>query len=120
MAKPGHTGLKRIFFAAGYSFKGLCAAWRHESAFRQELLLFAVGAPLGWWLADTGIERTLLIGSLLVVLMVELLNSAIEAAIDRIDDRAHPLSARAKDLGSAAVLVSLLFVALIWGLVLFP
>lgn len=119
MGKPGHTGIRRIWFAAGYSMNGLRAAWRHESAFRQELLLLAVGAPLGWWLADTGVERALLIGSLLLVLVVELLNSAVEAAIDRVGDGDHPLSARAKDLGSAAVLASLLFAAAVWGMVLF-
>jgi diacylglycerol kinase (ATP) len=120
MGKPGHTGLKRILHAAGYSASGLRAAWRHESAFRQELLLLAIGAPLGWWLAGNGVERALLIGSLLIVLIVELLNSAIEAAIDRIDDREHPLSARAKDLGSAAVLLSLSIAAVVWALVLIP
>lgn len=119
MGKPGHTGLKRIFHAAGYSLSGLRAAWRHESAFRQELLLLAVGMPLGWWFGEGGVERALLMGSLLLVLVVELLNSAVEAAIDRIGDSEHLLSARAKDLGSAAVLVTLALAALVWGLVLF-
>ncbi len=119
MGKPGHTGLKRLYFAAGYSIRGLRAAWRHESAFRQEMLLFAIGAPLGGWLAGSGVERALLIGSLLLVLLVELLNSAVEAAIDRIGDGDHPLSARAKDLGSAAVFLSLLCAAVVWALVLF-
>lgn len=118
MGKPGHTGLKRLFFATGYSISGFRAAWRYESAFRQELLLFVVAAPLGWWLAETAVERALLIGCLLIVLLVELLNSAIEAAIDRIDVDEHPLSARAKDLGSAAVMVSLILVVTIWGVVL--
>lgn len=118
MGKPGYTGLRRIYFAARYSINGLRAAWLHESAFRQELLLLVIGIPLGWWLADTGVERSLLIGSLLLVIVVELLNSAIEAAIDRIADSDHPLSARAKDLGSAAVLVSLMVAAAVWGLVL--
>ncbi len=119
MAKPGHTGIRRIIHAAGYSISGLRAAWRNESAFRQELLLLVIGAPLGWWLGGDGMERALLIGSLLLVLIVELLNSAVEAAIDRIGDGDHPLSARAKDMGSAAVLLSLLLAVLVWGLVLF-
>ncbi len=118
MAKPGHTGLKRLILATGYSFKGLAAAWRFESAFRQEVALFLVAAPLGCWLGDTGIERALLIGSVLLVLVVELLNSAVEAAIDRIGNEPHDLSGRAKDIGSAAVFVSLALAAVVWALVL--
>jgi diacylglycerol kinase (ATP) len=118
MGKRGYTGLTRLFFATGYSFKGLRAAWQFESAFRQEVVLFIIGAPLGWWLGDNGIERALLIGSLLFVLVVELLNSAVEAAIDRISDEEHALSGRAKDIGSAAVFVSLALVVVVWALVL--
>ncbi|MGB1109216.1 MAG: diacylglycerol kinase [Gammaproteobacteria bacterium] len=99
--------------------KGFRATLKHEEAFRQEVMLMVVLAPLGAWLGDDGIERALLIGSLLIVLIVELLNSGIESAIDRISDEHHPLSGRAKDQGSAAVFVSLALVILTWGLVLF-
>ncbi len=110
-------GLRRIFRAAGYSFRGLAAAVRHEAAFRQELALCALLAPLGWWLGQTPPERALLLGSLLLVLIVELLNSAVEAAIDRIGPEHHELAGRAKDLGSAAVFVSLVLVVLVWSLI---
>ena len=108
----------RIIRAAGYSVAGLRAAIKKESAFRQELMLFAILAPLGFWLGENGIERVLLIGSLMIVLIVELLNSAIEAAIDRIGKKRHKLSGRAKDMGSAAQLVTLTAMAAIWALVL--
>jgi len=120
MAKPGHVGIRRILLAAGYSLRGLAAAWRHESAFRQECLLFLAGTLLALWLGDGVVERLLLIGSLGLVLVVELLNSALEATVDRIDAADHPLSARAKDMGSAAVLLSLLLAGLVWLLVLWP
>ena len=109
----------RVWLALACSLKGLRAAWEHEFAFRQELLLVVVGGPLGWWLGRDGVERALLVGSLLLVLMVELLNSAVEAAVDRVGEEDHPLSARAKDLGSAAVLASLVIAAVVWGMVLF-
>jgi diacylglycerol kinase (ATP) len=118
VAKRNGRGLKRVWSALLCSFKGLRAAWRHEFAFRQEILLFVVGGPLGWWLGRDAAERALLIGSLVLVLVVELLNSAIEAAIDRIGEEEHPLSARAKDLGSAAVLGSLVVAAVVWGIML--
>jgi len=111
------TDLVRVARAAGYSFNGLRAAW-HEPAFAQEVVLFVVLAPLGVWLGRTGVERALLIGSLVLVLVVELLNTAIEAAVNRIGPERHKLSAEAKDLGSAAVLLSLLLVPVIWVLVL--
>lgn len=114
----GPGGIVRILRATRYSWQGLCAAFRHEAAFRQELALVVVLAPLGWWLGAGGIERALLLGSLLLVLIVELLNSAVEAAVDRHGGETHDLSGRAKDLGSAAVFVSLLNVPLVWGLVL--
>ncbi len=113
----GITDLKRVWRAAGYSMRGLRAAWR-ETAFRQELLLFALLAPLGAWLGENGVERSLLIGSLLLVLIVELLNSAIEAAVDRVGRKPHELAGRAKDMGSAAVLLAIAVVLLVWGLVL--
>lgn len=115
--KPGHTGLKRLWYATGYSMQGLRAAWLKESAFRQELTLALLALPLAMWLGSTAVERALLAASVLLVLVVELLNSAVEAAIDRIGPELNDLSGRAKDLGSAAVLISLLTAALIWGLV---
>lgn len=114
----GADGFRRILLATRYSWQGLCAAFRLEAAFRQELALVAVLAPVGWWLGGNGVERALLLGVLLLVLMVELLNSAVEAAIDRHGGENHDLSGRAKDLGSAAVFVSLVNVPLVWGLVL--
>ncbi len=117
MGKPGATGLTRILNATGYSLKGLQAALRHESAFRQELALCLVLLPAAFWLGQGAVERSLLIGSLLLVLIVELLNSAVEAVVDRFGDERHELSGRAKDMGSAAVFVSLLNVLVIWTLI---
>ena len=108
----------RVLRAAGYSVAGLRAALRKEAAFRQEVILFVVLAPLAFWLGRNGIERALLLGSLLLVLIVELLNSAVEATVDRISKKHHRLSGRAKDMGSAAVYLSLLLAALTWLLVL--
>jgi diacylglycerol kinase (ATP) len=116
--KPGATGLTRIINAFGYSMKGLRASFVHEAAFRQELLLCVVMSPLALWLGSSGIERALLIGSLFLVLVVELLNSAIEAIVDRVGSEMHELSGRAKDIGSAAVLLSLANVFVVWALVL--
>ena len=93
-------------------------AWRHEAAFRQELLLVAVLLPLGLYLGDNGIERALLVGSLLLILIVELVNSAVEAVVDRVSSEHHDLSKRAKDLGSAAVMLALVNAAVVWGLTL--
>ena len=118
MGKPGNTGLTRIVRAGHYSWKGLKSTFKHEAAFRQELLLFFVLAPIGYYLGDTGVERALLIGSLILVLIVELLNSGIEAVVDRFGEEFHKLSGRAKDMGSAAVFVSLVFVVVTWALVL--
>ena len=115
----GKTGLRRIWNAFGYSLTGLSAAYRHENAFRQEALLALVLIPLALFLPASGISKALMIGSVLLVLIVELLNSAIEAAVDRISLENHRLAARAKDIGSAAVLMSLLNVVAIWMLVLF-
>ncbi len=120
MAKPGRTGLARIVAAAGYSLKGLRAALRHEAAFRQELALALVLLPLALWLGQDGVQRALLAAPVLLVLVVELINSAIEAVVDRLGDEWHELAGRAKDLGSAAVFVSLLLLVLVWGLVLWP
>ncbi len=116
--KPGHRGLRRIFHATRYSLAGLRFAYRTESAFRQELWLAAVLAPVALLIGNTAVERALLIGSLLVVLITELLNTAIEAAVDRIGDDYHKLAECAKDAGSAAVFVSLVLVVAVWGLVI--
>ncbi len=108
----------RIVRAARYSFAGLRSAVAGEVAFRQELILGAVLTPVAIWLGEDGVERALMVGVLLLVLIVELVNSAIEAAVDRVGEEAHDLSRRAKDLGSAAVFVSLIAVPVVWGLVL--
>ena len=107
-------GLNRILHAAGYSVQGLRAAW-HETAFRQEFMLSLVLLPIGLWLANNWVEAALLLGSLMLVLIVELLNTGIESAIDRIGPEWHDLSKRAKDMGSAAVLLSLLLCGGIWS-----
>jgi diacylglycerol kinase (ATP) len=117
-AYKGKTGLRRILQAARNSLDGLAAALRHEDAFRQELMLAAVLVPLGLWLGKTGVERALLVGTLLLVLIVELLNSAIEATVDRISLDPHPLAKRAKDLASAAVMLALVLAGLTWALLL--
>ncbi|HEX5394274.1 MAG TPA: diacylglycerol kinase [Rhodocyclaceae bacterium] len=115
----GKTGLRRVWNAFHYSLAGLSAAYRHEDAFRQEVWLALLLIPTACWLPAGNIGRALMIGSVLMVLIVELLNSAVEAAVDRISLENHRLAKRAKDIGSAAVLVSLVNVAVIWGLVLF-
>ena len=112
------TDAGRIVRAGSYSISGLRAAARKEAAFRQELILCAVLAPLAIWLGRNGIERALLFGTLVLVLIVELLNSAIEATVDRVSKKDHKLSGRAKDMGSAAVSLSLLLVVAVWALVL--
>jgi diacylglycerol kinase (ATP) len=109
-----NKGLRRLLLAAGYSIKGLRSAWCQEAAFRQELILTLVLLPIALWLDFSIVERLLLIAVLILVLVVELLNSAIEAAIDRIGPERHELSGRAKDLGSAAVFLSLLLTATVW------
>lgn len=118
--KPGHTGITRIIKAAGYSWRGLQATFVHEAAFRQELALCVILAPLGIWLGHGGMEQALLLGCLLLVLIVELLNTGIEAVVDRFGGEQHELSGRAKDIGSAAVFISLVNVMLVWGLILLP
>jgi diacylglycerol kinase (ATP) len=118
VAYSNQRGVKRVIAAFGYSWKGLRSTFRHEEAFRQELLLVAILGPAAFWLTDVGVERALLIGSLFLILIVELLNSGIEAAIDRFGGEIHELSARAKDMGSAAVLLSFVNAGVIWLLVL--
>jgi len=113
--KPGKTGMARLIKATTYSWKGIRAAFRHEAAFRQELLLVLVLFPASFWVARSMIEWVLLVIPLLLVLVVELLNSAIESVVDRISDQAHVLSGQAKDMGSAAVLFSLLIIVAAWA-----
>jgi diacylglycerol kinase (ATP) len=113
------SGLQRIVRALGYSLNGLRAALAHEHAFRQELMLAAMLIPVALLLPVSGLSKALLVGSVILVLIVELLNSAIETAIDRISLEAHVLAKRAKDLGSAAVFLSLVDVVVVWALVLF-
>ncbi len=110
----------RILKATVWSLQGLRAAWLHESSFRLEVYLLVVLAPLACWLVDGPIERVLMIGSCLLVLAAELLNSAIEAVIERYGPEFHELAGRAKDMGSAAVFVTMVNVLLVWGLVLVP
>lgn len=117
MSKHNRLGIRRLVAATGHSWAGLRSAWRHEAAFRQELILGVILVPLAFRVGDNGLERLLLLGSWALVLIVELVNSAIEAAIDRIGPERHPLSGRAKDLGSAAVLVALLLAAMTWTVV---
>lgn len=114
----GKTGLRRLLNALGYSLAGFRAAYKHEDAFRQEALLAAILIPLAFWLPVSMTGRALMIGSVLLVIIVELLNSAIEATVDRISLDSHDLAKRAKDIGSAAVLVSLVNATVIWVLVL--
>lgn len=111
----GRTGLDRIIHAAGYSWAGLKAAYIGESAFRQETWLCVIAAPMSFWLAKSWEQAALLLGSLVLILIVELLNSAVEAVVDRVSFERHELSKRAKDIASAAVLMSLLLAGGIWG-----
>ena len=121
MSEFSHTGgLTRIIRAAGYSAQGLRACYRHEAAFRQELWMALLVVPLGLWLGSDGVERALLAGSWVIVMIVELINSAIEATVDRFGPEQHQLSGRAKDIGSAAVLMAIGLAALVWALILVP
>ncbi|EKA6937230.1 diacylglycerol kinase [Escherichia coli] len=112
------TGVTRIIKAAGYSWKGLCAAWRYEAAFRQEYILVLSALIISFWLDVDSVTRVLLIGSAMMVIIVEIINSAIEAVVDRIGSEHHELSGRAKDMGSAAVLITILVAIIIWGVLL--
>ena len=118
MVKKSGSGIGRLFRAFGWSMSGLKSAFLQEAAFRQELLLCIILAPLGFYFGETGLEKSLLLGSLMLVLIVELLNSAVEAVVDRISKDQHVLAGQAKDMGSAAVFLSLLNVAIVWLLIL--
>jgi diacylglycerol kinase (ATP) len=114
----GKTGVRRLMNAFGYSVEGFRAAFKHEDAFRQEVFLAIVLVPLALYLESEALHRILMIGSIFLVLIVELLNSAIEAVVDRVSIERHALAKRAKDIGSAAVFVALTNVVMTWGLVL--
>lgn len=116
----GKQGLVRLFNALGYSRDGLAAAWKNEAAFREEVLLAIVAIPLAVFLGETGVDRALLIGSILLILIVEILNSGLEAIVDKASPEKHELAKQAKDMGSAAVLLSLINAAVVWACVLWP
>ena len=116
----GKQGLTRLFNALGYSRDGIAAAWKNEAAFREEVILAAVAIPLAFYLGKTGVERALLVGSIVFILIVEILNSAVEAVVDKASPEKHDLAKRAKGMGSAAVLFSLINAAVIWACVLWP
>src|SRR5690606_33047900 len=114
MTKPGKTGLARLAAAAGYSFKGLRAAWKHEEAFRSESTLACLCVPLAFWIGRDLTHQLLLVVVCALVILAELFNSAIEAAVDRFGSEMHPLSGQAKDIGSAGVFVTLVLFAVVW------
>ncbi len=117
--KPNNNrGLRRLINAARWSMKGFRSTFKNEEAFRQELSLLIILAPVGYWMGENGVEQALLIGSLFILLIVELLNTAVETVVDRIGPEQHELSGRAKDQGSAAVFVAVVLVIIIWFLVL--
>lgn len=116
----GKKGLTRLWNALGYSRDGIAAAWKNEAAFREEILLAAITIPLAFYLGKTGIERALMVGSIILILIVEILNSAVEAVVDKASPEKHELAKRAKDMGSAAVLFSLINAAVVWACVLWP
>ena len=114
----GKVGIKRLVNAFGYSIAGTLAAFKHEDAFRQEVILAAILTPVAIYYGETAIDQALMISSLLLIIIVELLNSSIEATVDRISVKHHKLAKRAKDIGSAAVFFSLINAAVIWFLIL--
>jgi diacylglycerol kinase (ATP) len=119
MSSQGTTGVERLFKALGFSMQGLTVAFNNEAAFRQEIYLAIILIPLGFYLGETGVEIALLVSVILLVLIIELINSGMEAVVDRFGEQQHELSGRAKDVGSAAVLIALLNVVLVWGCILF-
>lgn len=120
MAKPGKTGFSRLMDACGYSWLGYKAGFKNEAAFREELFLGALLVPVAIYFSESSVELALLLGSLFLVLITELLNSGIEAVVDRVSDEHHELSGRAKDLGAAAVMTALINVIMIWAIILVP
>ncbi|MBF4423256.1 MULTISPECIES: diacylglycerol kinase [Vibrio] len=118
--KPGRTGIKRLFYATGYSIQGLKAAWLNEAAIRQETVTSILLITITFFLPVTKIEQIMMIGCLVLVVIVELMNSAVEAVVDRVGSEWHELSGRAKDIGSAAVLIALIFSAFTWMFILWP
>ena len=119
MGKMKHRGIRRLINAFWYSLAGFKAAWKEEEAFRQEIILAIFVIPAGLWLGTTGTQRALLIGTYFLIPLIELLNSAIEAIVDRMGPERHVLSGRAKDLGSASVLLIICIVIIIWGLIVY-
>lgn len=119
MDRPKLAGSRRLLLAFVNSWKGFKGAFRFEAAFRQEIALAVILLPLGVWLGKTGVEKALLLGSVLLVLIVELLNTGIETVVDRIGLERHELSGLAKDVGSTAVLLSFALLGVVWGFVLF-
>jgi diacylglycerol kinase (ATP) len=117
MNKPGRSGASRILDAYKYSLKGLRAAWEYEEAFRQESMLAMVMLPMAFWLGTNATERMLLIITVMIVIITELINSALEAVVDRISTEHHELSGQAKDIGSAAVMLSMLLCLLCWTMI---
>src|SRR5690554_5658760 len=117
MSKPGKSGIARVIDAFGYSMKGLAVAWRHEAAFRQEVVLAVILIPLAFWLAGNHIELILLIASVFWVLTAELINSSIEAVVDRTGHEHHELAGGAKDIGSALVFISLVLLGIVWSVI---
>lgn len=118
--KPAVTGIRRLMNASRYSWQGLTAAWQSEAAIRQEIIALTILLPIAVLLPVSPIEKALLIFSALLVLVVELINSALEAVVDRIGAELHELSGKAKDVGSAAVLVALVMAGLVWLIILLP
>lgn len=120
MAKTGNTGLSRIIRAGGFSWKGFVAAFKNEAAFRQELALTLLIVPLAFWLTGDRVERALMVGVWLLVPLMEMINSAIEAVVDRIGEEYHPLAGAAKDIASATVVFAMIIAAVVWAILLFP
>ncbi|GMR08257.1 MAG: diacylglycerol kinase [Gammaproteobacteria bacterium] len=118
MVSKTQNPFTRLYKATGYSLAGFAAAYRHEQAFRQEVMVLVIVVPVGLWLGNSALEYVLLIGSWLLVMLMELINSAIEAVVDRISDEHHELAGRAKDIGSAAVLLAIIMALMTWGFIL--
>lgn len=116
--KPGESGIRRIISASKYSAKGLKFAWKNEAAFRQEVCLLIILTPLAFWLGETAMQQAVMIGCCFIVLITELLNTAVEAVVDRIGPEHHKLAGSAKDTGSAAVLISIIMTVVVWALII--